>query len=358
MRTVSKFLTIAAGFCLAGLCLTQALAAQRTYYIAADDVIWNYAPTGTNLLTGVPLKPDKQQLGFRYHKIVYHGYRDASFTKQLPPVAPYMGILGPPIHAEVGDTVVVVFKNNSRIPLSIHVHGLRYLKNSEGAPYRDGSGSGTKPGDAIAPGKTYTYHFEVPERSGPGTMDGSSVLWMYHSHTDEARDVNTGLVGPIIVTRRGAARPDGSPKDVDREIYALFGEFDEAESRLFRQNVADRQINVRRLRPDPSPAFEFANQFYSMNGFIFGNLPTIDVVRGQRTRWYVMSTMSDFDFHAPHWHGETVTINGMRTDTAELGAMGMVIADMVPDNPGTWLYHCHVNVHLERGMVGRFRTLP
>jgi manganese oxidase len=86
-----------------------------------------------------------------------------------------------------------------------------------------------------------------------------------------------------------------------------------------------------------------------MNGYVYGNLPIIDVVRGQRTRWYVMSTMNDYDVHAPHWHGETVTVNGMRTDTAPLGPMGMVIADMVPDNPG---------VHLERGMIGRFRTLP
>jgi FtsP/CotA-like multicopper oxidase with cupredoxin domain len=31
---------------------------------------------------------------------------------------------------------------------------------------------------------------------------------------------------------------------------------------------------------------------------------------------------------------------------------------MIPDHPGIWLYHCHLNVHLEAGMVARFRTLP
>ncbi len=116
-----------------------------------------------------------------------------------------------PIHAEVGDTVVVVFKNNSHLPLSFHAHGLRYLKAFEGAPYRDGGKLAEKPGDAVAPGATYTYKFDVPERSGPGPMDPSSILWMYHSHTDELHDVNTGLMGPIVVTRRGAAKPDGSP---------------------------------------------------------------------------------------------------------------------------------------------------
>jgi FtsP/CotA-like multicopper oxidase with cupredoxin domain len=180
---------------------------------------------------------------------------------------------------------------------------------------------------------------------------------MYHSHTDELRDVNTGLIGPIVVTRQGAAKPDGSPKDVDQEVFSMFAQFDEEQSRLWQQNVADRAINARRIKPGP-PTFGGPNSLFSINGYVFGNMPLIDVHRGRRTRWYIMSTMSDFDFHAPHWHGETVTINGMRTDTAELGPMGMIVADMVPDNPGTWLYHCHLNIHLEAGMVARFRTLP
>ena len=267
-----------------------------------------------------------------------------------------MGVLGPPIRAEVGDSVVVVFKNNSHMPLSFHVHGLRYLKTSEGAPYRDGSGAAMKPGDAVAPGATYTYSFDVPERSGPGPMDQSSILWMYHSHTDELRDVNAGLVGPIVVTRRGAAKADASPSDVDDEVFTMFAQFDESQSRLFR-NVADPAINPRRVKAQPS-AFVDDNTMFSINGFVFGNMPIVAVHRGKRTRWYVMSTMSDFDFHAPHWHGETVEIAGMRTDTAELGPMGMVVADMVPDDPGVWLYHCHLNVHLQAGMVARFQTLP
>ncbi len=80
------------------LCCSPALAIQRTYYIAADEVLWNYAPTGTNVLTGALLKPDKNQLGFTYRKIVYHEYVDGTFaqTKQRADADRYMGILGPP----------------------------------------------------------------------------------------------------------------------------------------------------------------------------------------------------------------------------------------------------------------------
>lgn len=38
------------------------------------------------------------------------------------------------------------------------------------------------PGDYVAPGKTVTYTWLVPERAGPGPGDFSSIMWMYHSH--------------------------------------------------------------------------------------------------------------------------------------------------------------------------------
>ena len=60
---------------------------------------------------------------------------------------------------------------------------------------------------------------------------------MYHSHTEEIRDVNTGLTGPMIITRRGAARADGKPNDVDREIIAAFMEVDENQSWYVQDNI-------------------------------------------------------------------------------------------------------------------------
>jgi manganese oxidase len=41
-----------------------------------------------------------------------------------------------------------------------------------------------------------------------------------------------------------------------------------------------------------------------------------------------------------------------------LGPMAMTSADMVPENEGTWLFHCHVSDHLFAGMVGRYQVLP
>ena len=70
---------------------------------------------------------------------------------------------------------------------------------------------------------------------------------------------------------------------------------------------------------------------------------------GQRVRWYFMGS-TNFEFHSPHWHGNVVDANHMRTDVGVLLPMGMFVADMLPDNPGKWLFHCHVSSHLRMGM--------
>ncbi|MGH7622572.1 MAG: multicopper oxidase domain-containing protein, partial [Gemmatimonadaceae bacterium] len=91
-----------------------------------------------------------------------------------------------------------------------------------------------------------------------------------------------------------------------------------------------------------------------------GSMPlaALTIKRGQRVRWYVMSSTNDFDFHSPHWHGNTVTINGMRSDVSFIGPMQMFVADMIPDDVGTWLLHCHVSFHNEAGMAVRYRVTP
>ena len=104
----------------------------------------------------------------------------------------------------------------------MHPHGVSYKKDSEGAPYAGMSPEST---GLVAPGHTHTYIWEVPERAGPGPDDGSSVMWVYHSHNEEHKDVNAGLIGPIVITAKGMARPDGSPNDVDRELFALVHDF-------------------------------------------------------------------------------------------------------------------------------------
>src|SRR3954454_14164857 len=179
----------------------------RTYYIAADELDWDFAPSHTDKIHGqkYDLKDDPGSKGeidpnaTSYRKVRFREYTDNSFKtlKPVPSEWEHLGILGPVIRAEVGDTIKVVFKNNATRPYSIHVHGVLYNKDSEGAPYNDGTAKRDTGDDAVPPGATYTYTYQVPPRAGPGPHDGNSVMWMYHSHTNEIADTNGGLVGPM-----------------------------------------------------------------------------------------------------------------------------------------------------------------
>jgi FtsP/CotA-like multicopper oxidase with cupredoxin domain len=184
---------------------------------------------------------------------------------------------------------------------------------------------------------------------------------MYHSHLDEAKDVNSGLLGPIIVTARGKARPDGSPVDVDREFVGAFMQVHEEDSWLAARNIpAYQRRGPGAAIPNPSQTQSVYPHFvfFTINGYIHGNIPleSMTMRTGERVRWYLMASTNDFDFHVVHWHGNTAEIHGERMDNLSLMAMEMATADMVPDNPGTWLYHCHVTFHNAAGMVARYRV--
>jgi len=73
--------------------------------------------------------------------------------------------------------------------------------------------------------------------------------------------------------------------------------------------------------------------------------------RGQHVRWYVMDLGTETDLHTPRGHGNTVTVIGMRTDMVQLLPRMMTVADMVADDRGTRLFHCHVNDHIKAGML-------
>ncbi len=342
----------------------------RTYYIAADEVVWDYAPSGMNQAEGRPFDDVERKwmetgphvIGRKVKKAAYREYTDASFStlKPRPAEWEHLGLLGPLVRAEVGDTIHVVFRNNAKFPASVHPHGVFYNKDSEGAHYSDGTSGKDKADDGVPTGGTHTYVWPVPERAGPSDREGSSAFWMYHSHVDEIRDVASGLIGPMIITRRGMARPDRSPSDVDREIVAGFVEIDENHSWYLEDNIKTYATDPKGVKVTAGPfasiiaAPDFDTYFReTINGYSFSHTPGMTMNVGERVRWYLMAS-TNFEIHAPHWHGNVVTSNHMRTDVGTLLPMGMMVADMMPDNPGKWFFHCHVANHLRMGMQATY----
>src|SRR4029077_19872450 len=60
----------------------------RTYYIAADEVEWDYTPSGKNVLFNRPFSEMEaemtvsgpRRIGSKYRKAIYREYTDATFA--------------------------------------------------------------------------------------------------------------------------------------------------------------------------------------------------------------------------------------------------------------------------------------
>jgi FtsP/CotA-like multicopper oxidase with cupredoxin domain len=334
----------------------------RHYFIAAEPVDWDYSPFGKDQLH-LPL-PAPWKGPQKFPKYHYVQYTDDTFTTPVKPPA-WAGILGPIIRGVVGDTLSITFLNRSdketRV-FSIHPHGVRYDKDSEGAYYPPRPGGGSW----IMRGNRFTYTWTIDKEAGPGPGEPSSKLWLYHSHVNSDEDINRGLVGAIIVTDPAHARPDATPNDVDREFVTLFMIFNENSELNHMDKVDDEDLDLRRKmetfhRLDAEAQKEVleGGLKHTINGYMFGNLQGLEMRQGDRVRWYVAALGSEQDLHAAHWHGKTVVEDGRRrTDNVELLPGTMKVADMNADNPGTWMLHCHVSDHMMGGMYAYFVINP
>lgn len=325
-------------------------ARTRHYYVAAESELWDYAPSGRDEMCGGPLPPHvgRERKG---GKLRYVQYTDATFTAKVIPNRS-LGIMGPVLRGVVGEYLAVTFLNRTGQPLSMHPHGLKYDKDNEGAYYTPSPGRGA----AVGPGARFTYVWQLDENSGPMPDEPSSKAWLYHSHGE----ANLGLMGAIIVTDPKRARPDGTPNDVDRELATLFMIFDESgldadaiEAAEYGPPVANPAVSAASAWADVQQRIEQGSRF-TINGLVFGNLPGLQVNEGERIRWYLLALGSEQDLHTAHWHGLRVVEEGRRrTDVIELLPASMKVADFVADNPGTWMFHCHVDEHMRQGMFAQ-----
>jgi len=98
------------------------------------------------------------------------------------PVWTYGGSLpGPLIRAQVGDRLIVHFRNNLPEATSIHWHGLRVANDMDGVP-------GVTQ-DPVAAGGEFRYEFVLRD---------AGTYW-YHPHINSAAQVGWGMYGPLVV---------------------------------------------------------------------------------------------------------------------------------------------------------------
>nr|XP_039249240.1 ferroxidase HEPHL1-like [Styela clava]XP_039249241.1 ferroxidase HEPHL1-like [Styela clava] len=324
-------------------CAGEALALRREYYIAMEEIVWSYnGPESSPFFK----RPGPTRIGGDFKKAVFRQYTDSTFRTRSPRPKS-LGLYGPFIRAEVKDTIVVHAFNRASRPYSIHPHGVFYKKSSEGALYSDNTTSSDKVDDTIPPGGKHKYIWEVRDEYAPGPDDPSCLTWAYHSHVHASRDQNTGLIGTLLTCKKGTLTSAGHRTDVDREFAAIVFIIDENESWYIDENIKNYT-----LQPDSvdkkDPDFIESNLFYSVNGHTFLTLST-EMCKGDLVHWHIIGMGSDL--HTMQFTGNSVIINGHREDTATLFPATFTTAIMRPDNPGKWLFGCHVSHHASGGMV-------
>eukprot|EP00057_Strongylocentrotus_purpuratus_P023421 XP_011677895.1 PREDICTED: hephaestin-like protein [Strongylocentrotus purpuratus] len=342
----------------------EPLAGQtRDYFIGISESVWHYGPDEINGLDGRDLTdPESESFPFftdtanripgTYLKARYVQYSDGDFTpdKLIVRTADdhHMGVLGPVIRGEVGDTIRVTFKNTGRVPHSIHPRGVLYDKANEGSNYVDGTDEAEQADGSVAPNATFTYTWTIPQSIGPTDLDPDCLTMVYTSGTDETMDLYSGLVGPMLICKEGTLDADGNRIGVDREFFLLFLIFDENQSWYLDQNIAD-------FAPGANPEDD---DFVASNLMTSGKGITIDMTAGEKVSWHVMDLGKDTDQHTAYFHQLTFVLEGRRVDAVPLFP-GMAQTIMtVPDNPGTWLIECETNTHFAQGMTAVYTVNP
>ncbi|KAF5901209.1 hephaestin-like protein 1, partial [Clarias magur] len=336
----------------------------RTYYIGIREDYWNYAPRDRNQISGLDIKHDEhaseylvqgpERIGSVYKKALYKEYTDKTFTTEVPK-SEWLGFLGPVIRAEVGDEIVVHLKNFATRPYSIHPHGVLYKKDSEGAWYPDGTSGRNKSDEAVGPGQAHTYTWNVTEEVAPKESDPSCLTSMYHSHVNSPKDIAAGLIGVLLICRKGYLDPSGLPKSgMPREFILMFSAVDENLSWYLEENIKQYSPGALDLRGDED--FLASNRLHSINGFVYGNLPMLEMCLGSPVSWHLFAIGNTIDLHTIHFYGQTLLNQGHRTDVLSLFPATSLTANMVPLTMGKWLFGCQVDEHMHEGMQGIYEV--
>ncbi|KAK6176802.1 hypothetical protein SNE40_015034 [Patella caerulea] len=339
----------------------------RNYYIAAVDQDWNYAPSGANLITDDTttsdfyIKGGMDRIGGLYTKVIYREFTDGNFS--LPITRPgWMGMLGPLMRAEVGDELHVHFRNlayTSGRPFSIHPHGVLYTKANEGAIYLDGTSGANKRDDGVYPGETYTYVWKVTPEFGPSIEDPPCIPWGYHSHVHADKDIDSGLVGMLLTCQAGTLLDNGSRRDTSTEYVIYMDKTDENNSWMIKSNTercGDPDLCLQKIA---DPDFVKSNEMWNINGFVYGNLPDLEVTVGQRVIWYIMSLNSGIQ--SVSFSGNTVTHRNHRLDTIPFLPSTFLSAEMIPAYVGNFLLYSRISENFAGGMQAFYtvkRPLP
>lgn len=258
-------------------------------------------------------------------------------------------IPGPLIEMVEGDCLAITVVNDVRketleglrtdtstpIGVSLHVHGVKYKRASDGTSHHD---------SWVPPGRSRTFIWYAQPRvvaAGKVTSAGTAGTWWYHDHvvgtSHGTGGIETGLVGGLVVRRAGDPRPD-------RSFTVVMGPKDELNYRSSDEFCAGGATSA------PSDG-------------------CLKAVEGERVEFVVFNVGNSF--HTFHLHGHNWSDNrtgipdtGIDAQLIDVRGIGpsesfgfqVIAGESVGD--GMWMLHCHVQTHSDHGMATVFDVRP
>ena len=216
---------------------------------------------------------------------------------------------GPMVHVEDGDRVRVVFHNDLPVMSDIHFHGVDVPNSMDGvAPITQ---------DPVLPGESFTYEF---------TAEGPAVA-RYHAHAHGEMAVPNGLFAVFLVGELPLPLPAGAT--VDQEIPMVLND----------AGVIGLSLNGKSF-PATAPIAARAGDWVLIHYFNEG----LQVHPMHLHQFDQLVVAKDgFPLDQPYY-ADTVLVGP--------GERYSVLVHL--DDPGTWVWHCHILNHVERdtGMFG------
>jgi hypothetical protein len=223
---------------------------------------------------------------------------------------------GPTFQVTQGDHVRVIFENQLPEPCSIHWHGFEDRIQFDGMP-----GISQAP---VRPGESFVYEFDIHQA---GT-------YFYHSHM--AMQEMAGMLGAFIMHPREAYTPH-----CDKDFVLHFQEY-----AVLANNTVPNTMKM-----------EF--NWLVINGKAGPAATPLIVRQGDRVRLRFINL--GMDHHPIHLHGHTFHVTGTEGgriqpsawwpgNTALVGVGQARDVELVANNPGDWMLHCHMPHHMMNQM--------
>jgi uncharacterized cupredoxin-like copper-binding protein len=230
---------------------------------------------------------------------------------------------GPMIRIEVGQTMHLRVQNDLPIATDVHMHGLNVENEFDGvAPITQ---------DLIEPGETFTYEY---------TGDEQSVA-MYHPHAHGHMLLPNGMFGTILVG--DVELPRGQTVGLE-EIPADLEIAQEIPMVLNDSGVIGFSLNGKSF-PATEPYTATVGDWILIHYYNEGNL-----IHPMHLHQFdqIVVARDGYPVDQPY------TVDTLNVAPGERYSVLVEI-----DNPGVWVWHCHILPHVERetGMFGMVTAL-